>query len=379
MRLPGCPSLGKGMASAHVPLGVGCNWHPTPEEYLRWCFCVPVNQHVVWGSTISRSSSSVSDGTRFLFPHERWVVQAWWECLRQACADTHRVSRESFDYGLVGTSWYQFLLRVDVQRNSDRKFLDLSDFTRRHMFSRVQGLEGAPADRCHHRTHNKSYVLLAMGVLDSAPADGRDGSLLHFRAKTHMPRSPPKKRKTDRAQPYLGTTLDCSDIVVGYLCENFGAHTFAEFQRRRTLSRDHENDEIAVSVQVPRRSCVSGSTTEAWQVSPWFVRKVLWARYGETREQEKVRGRWCDAQRKCAAVAFLATHARKPLALRAVLTELKHASTRKEAHAHVASAFLEAEKLRVLARGEEDPETLHELWTPVLAFAERVVYRNEVY
>ena len=142
---------------------------------------MPVNQHVVWGSAVSTSSSSVSDGTRFLFPHERWVVQAWWECLRQACADTHRLSRESFDYGLVGTQWHQFLLRVDARRHSDGKFLDLADFTRRHILPRLQGLEGTPASACNHRTHNKSYVLVAMR---------RNGGIWHFRAKTHMPRSP---------------------------------------------------------------------------------------------------------------------------------------------------------------------------------------------
>lgn len=393
MRLPGCPNLGKGMASAHVPLGVGCNWHPTPEEYLRWCFCVPVDRHVVWGSAPSSSSSSaVFTGTQFLFPHERWVVEAWWACLRQSCADTHTLSRESFDYGVRGTSWYQFLLRVDVKRRSDGKFLDLADFTLQYLAPRLQGARALPVSSCHHRTHNKSYVLVAMGVLPLQGADMRTGSLLHFRAKTHMPHSPSaaKKRKIRKiaSQPYLGETLACTETVIGQLCEHFGAqHTFAEFRQSRRRARDLEDDEIAVSVQVPALNSGAAATPRTrrtWQVSPWFVRLVLWKRHGHLSGQEEDSERessWHDAQRMCAAVAFLVAHAPRSLALRAVLTELKDAAARKEHQAAV--AFLEAEKTRVLAKTEQDAEEqdaeLHDMWTPVLAFAGRVVYKNNVY
>lgn len=407
LRLPSAPTArDEGTTSAHVPKDCTLPWNPDPDEFLRWCPVVALDPDRTIGYCNTPPPNMVSavaqgaDDTTILLPSAQTTVRALWAYLRRAC-EAYKFSRESVRFFTLNNEFNQFLVNVDIERNG--KYLDFKSFMRRVMLPDLSGGAAGTAERCNHRSSNRSFFLLDV--------DLTSGCVWRVKAKTHAEKTaaggaPNKRRRThvatDGTVGTNGTVTNRGEVLMlcnpstpvpsQSLCALLKCGGFWEQYERQIAA-----ERLPLVTLLRTKNTPGAPDFPRCRGSPKMVWSALHRRHRvlcRRARQLPDAARAQDEQRPlnlrstCHAVSFLALHADRALAMRAVCAEKQFYATHHKDAATTGPllALLDHHLQAVKDRGESgaplpgdgNPD-VKAAWEKVLGFAARFTYAHEVF
>ena len=370
---------------AHVPLDQDINWSPDRDEYAKYSVVTLTHDAITYCSTPPPSPQRrLCEDARALLPSQQTVVKGVNLTLEQWCGDNYKLSGR-------GGRWYAnhahgkyrlFLItvlatkRVGFERHADpaQRLLNFDQWMRKVMKPALQGDPKVPKvlhAKGDHRKNNHSYFLLRLPEFPNGA--------LELVARTHAESAQtygagsPQAVKKRRGSSY-GETLTFTPAAVKRLLLPF--NLFGKYQAQ--VRQEH-------TVVVEDLPMFGGDTFDP--KSPAQVWCALLHRYSflQTYRQsdEDIVAGLRDHQSACLCVSFLARHAKRDVALRAVCAEIQVYETmcrRKPSDATCAGTLAMLREQLDFVRGgavselQGDPR----VWAAVLRFAAAFTYKDDV-